>query len=377
MIPIGEGGEPLAAPLGFGEADPTALRGAVSAWPRDGGDDALGQALAHARRLMANDRAESTRDKYVRSWASFVRWVAETMPAQYSLPAHPAVVGLYVGALRSQGRAKKTILVHLAAIAYAHELVGAAAPWSRSVDLKREIRGVRRESRGEDEQQGKAIERERAAEILSRVHPTTALEYRDYALFCVGWLTALRRSNLAALRVRDVTIRRDDVDQRRYLDVFVRRSKTDQEAKGRGVTVPELNPPLRELDEDGRARAHPLCAVRAVEKWLELAVLDDQPLGEVRDAPLFPSFQHGKVTGRQLSGEDVRRIVKALLERAQEDSTLYSPHSLRRGFATSMQNGNVPDALGMEQGGWKDKATYHGYNRVDKARRNAVRDLFG
>ena len=69
--------------------------------------------------------------------------------------------------------------------------------------------------------------------------------------------------------------------------------------------------------------------------------------------------------------------MKRLLERAGEDPAGYSPHSLRHGFATSMQNAGVPDALGLEMGGWKDKATYHGYNRVDKARRNAVRDLFG
>ena len=42
-----------------------------------------------------------------------------------------------------------------------------------------------------------------------------------------------------------------------------------------------------------------------------------------------------------------------------------------------MQNAGVPDGVAMEHGGWKSKDTYYRYNRVDKARKNAIRDLFG
>ena len=361
--------EPPRAIVGVGES--TLLRGTVSVWPRDGGTDPRARDIAEARRLMANDRAASSRDKYERSWAAFVNFVAEREPAHAALPAHPAVVGLYVGSLRARGLAKRTILVHLAAIAYGHELAGAPAPWTLSVDLKREIRGLRRDDESA-RAPGKAIERERAAEILATIgSPTSPIDTRDYAIFCLGWLSAMRRANLAALCVVDVAFRRDPLDGRRYLDIVVRRSKTDQEGRGRRIAIPEL------------IGAHPLCAVRAIERWLAVAVLDGVPLVDVPEAPLFPSFslsrsaEQRKLTGHQLAGEDVRRVIKRLLVRAGVDATSYSPHSLRRGFATTMQDHGVPDALAMEMGGWKDKATYNSYKRVDKTRKNAVRSLFG
>jgi integrase len=345
------------------------LRGAVSAWPRDGGDDQLSQAAAYARQLIADDRAQSSRDKYAGCWAQFVRWLAEDprTAIKAELPAEPAIVGLYIGSLRARKLSKSSILVHVAAIGYAHELVGLQSPWltahPSAAELKREIRGLRRQDDG-DSKMRLAIERERATEILSLLHAaTTITELRDRAIFCVAWLTALRRSNIAILRRRDVQIATDPIDGRRYLDVFVRRSKTDQLGRGRHIVVTEL------------PGQHPLCAVRAVEALLAAGSFAD-------DDPLFQSvtFQRRaadqRLTGRQIDPSDVARIVKRLLKRAGIDPTFYAAHSLRRGFATTMQNAGIPDAIAMEHGGWKSKDTYYRYNRVDKARHNAVRDLF-
>ena len=216
-----------------------------------------------------------------------------------------------------------------------------------------------------DRQPRRAIERENATEILATLGTPTALaDIRDHAIFSIGWLTALRRSNIGALRRRDVAIRTDRLDGRRYLDVFVRRSKTDQEGHGRNIVVSEL------------PGQHPLCAVRALERWL--AALELAP-----DAPIFQSFTLARrhedrhLTGNAIRGADISRVIKRMLARAGIDPTEYAAHSLRRGFATTMQNAGVPDAIGMDHGGWRDKATYHRYNRVDKARRNAIRDLFG
>lgn len=110
---------------------------------------------------MENDRAPATRDKYARMWAQFVRFVAAHEPDVDALPAHPALVGLYIGALRDREQTKGSILVALAAIKYAHELVGAPAPWLRSVDVQREIKGLRR-AKDEDRQGREAIERHAA-----------------------------------------------------------------------------------------------------------------------------------------------------------------------------------------------------------------------
>ena len=120
---------------------------------------------------------------------------------------------------------------------------------------------------------------------------------------------------------------------------------------------------------------HPLCAVRALEALFAMTNIPD-------GHPLFQSvsFQRRaedqQLTGRPIDPSDVARIIKRMLKRAGIDPTLYAAHSLRRGFATTMQNAGIPDAIAMEHGGWKSKDTYYRYNRLEKAPHNAVRDLF-
>lgn len=356
---------PLAPSLLDPDAPAEIVRGAASHWPREGGDDLLERAAVHARRLIEDDRAATSREKYVRCWGQFVRWLGEDdRTAQYDpVPAKSFLVGLYIGALRERKIAKSTVLVHLAAIAYAHELAGFPPPWRGAPEIQRQIRGLRRQD-DDDRQPRAAIEHDKATDLLLRLpDPKTPADIRDRALFCLTWQTALRRSNVAALRQRDIAIKTDPLRQQRYLEVFVRRSKTDQEARGRYVVVPEL------------PGHHPLCAVRAVEALHAQLELDP-------DAPLFQSVAFARregdrtFTGRPLDPKDVARIVKRLVAAAGEDPTLYAAHSLRRGFATSTQNAGVPDAIGMEHGGWKSKETYFRYNRVDKARQNPLRDIF-
>ena len=356
---------PVAPSLLSPHDDTTVLRGAVSAWPQTGGSDPLGRAAAQARRLGANDRSGSSREKYARCWAQFVHWIGadDRLRSYDEVPALPAIVGLYIGSLRERKLTKATILVHLAAIGYAHEMAGHSPPWEQSAQLKSQIRGLRREDDGDRQERG-AIEREMATEVLLALpEPTSLKDIRDHFIFCLGWTTALRRSNITALRRRDIRIEYDTLHQRRYLDVLIRRSKTDQEGQGRHVVVTEL---------PGK---HPLCAVRALERWLSVTDLEpDVPL--VQSVTLAREINQ-RLTGNALDPKDIARAVKRLLEHAGLDATKYAAHSLRRGFATTMQNAGVPDGVAMEHGGWKSKDTYYRYNRVDKARKNAIRDLFG
>jgi integrase len=356
---------PLAPSLLDQDATPATIRGALSSWPREGGDDLLQQATAHARRLIQNDRAPASHDKYARCWGQFVRWLGsdERLSSFEEAPAKPFIIGMYIGALRARGLSKNSVLVHLAAIAYAHEMLGFERPWLKSHEVKREIDGLRRE-KDEDRQKRNGIEREDATDILLKLNEPTALfDVRDRAIFCLTWLTALRRSNVARLRRRDVSIRFDMLEEQRYLDVYVSSSKTDQEGRGRHIKVPEI------------AGSHPLCAVRALDRWFRMTDLDP-------DGPLFPSATlardeaQRRLTQNAIDPRDVTRIVKRIVKRAGLSPELYAAHSLRRGFATSMQNAGIPDAVAMKHGGWKSKDTYYRYNRVNEERHNAVRDLF-
>jgi integrase len=338
-------------------------RGALSVWAREGvGVDCD---IAEARRLIANDRAPSTVEKYARSWSLFVAWVSANVPDADAVPAHPAVVGRYIAAMRRSGQTRAWILGKLAAIAYAHELLGLAKPWTAHPELAREIKGLRRDGDRQKQERG-GLEREVASGALDRLRPAkTLLELRDRAVFTLGWMSAQRRSTLAALRVGDVAFKIDPIRGQRYLEVFVARSKTDQEGRGRWIVVTELA-----ADHGDVA----LCAVRALERWLEAAGIREQ-----RELPLFRTFpadEGQRMTDRPIHPYDVARIVKRLCAQAGLDPTLYAAHSLRRGFAVSADAAGVARALIMEQGGWATSAMVDHYSRAGKARNNVIADLF-
>jgi site-specific recombinase XerD len=330
--------------------------------------DEIAEAAMWARRLVDADRAPSTVEKYMRDWAQFVSWLGRVFPQQDPCPAHPASVGLYIGALRASNKSKWTILGRIAAIAYVHKVARYPSPMDHD-DLEREIRGLRRESAGDDDRQARpAIEREMATEMISALpsldvndRSWKALrDLRDRAIFALGWLSAMRRSNIVLLRRRDVRVGRDDLRHRRYLHVWIARSKTDQEGRGRDCILNELPP------------AEPLCAVRAVSAWL--TATDHLP----PDAPLFPSFiRNGRgLTDRAISGRDVTLVVKRLAKLAGFRPDALAAHGMRRGFATSAISKGVRRATVKEHVGWKTYVMLDRYTVVDKSRDNAVSDLF-
>jgi integrase len=140
-----------------------------------------------------------------------------------------------------------TLVRHLAAIRRAHLDSNEADPTSEQV-VRKALRGARRVL-------GTAPVRKRALTVeqlraMARALPKTRAGIRDRAILLLGFAAALRRSELAALRVEDIDIAQHGM----RLDL--RRSKTDQEASGQSVFVP---------------RGSTLCPVRAVQDWLRIS----------------------------------------------------------------------------------------------------------
>jgi len=145
-------------------------------------------------------------------------------------------------------------------------------------------------------------------DIRAMVEATDAglIGARDRALILLGFAGAFRRSGLDC---EDRTFGRDG------FTIILRRSKTDQHGFGRKIGIPYgANPDT--------------CPVRVVQAWWEAA--------GITDGPLFRSInRHGQIQGGRLSGIDVARVVKKLVERAGLDAAKYAGHSLRAGHATA------------------------------------------
>lgn len=147
---------------------------------------------------------------------------------------------------------------------------------------------------------------------------------RDRALLLIGWAAALRRSELATLRIGDITFVEDG------LRVLVRFSKTDRLGEGAllGIT----------------AGAHPATDARAaVAEWIGILTR----AGFTRDDPLWPSLdRHGNPKGGRLTGHQIQEILRDRAVEAgvvsEEERSLYRGHSLRRGFMTSAAEAGLP-----------------------------------
>jgi integrase len=334
--------------------------------------DALAAATAEAMRLRDDDLSETTREHYVSDWRHFVRWVARAYPdRQISAPVDPALIGLYIGALRLRGLAKSTISHHLLAIQYAHRLWGVESPLL-DPDLRQLRRGLARQIERPRRATNALVIEEATAMLTAIGTPRSLADVRDRAIFTLAWCSALRSANVVALDVDDVHI--VELDGQRVLEVLVRRCKVDRESGNHRLL---FDPEQLGRETIGRRMylpalpgEHPMCAVRAVGAWLERSALTS--------GPLFPSLKSDRSIGESRIGKKaVANVVKRIVSAAGGDPRAYAAHSLRRGFVTSADAAGVRKALIRNHGGWKDDRSVSVYTRIqDNVRENALRAMF-
>ncbi|WP_448207480.1 site-specific integrase [Azospirillum sp. sgz302134] len=143
--------------------------------------------------------------------------------------------------------------------------------------------------------------------ILKAIPETGARNLRDRALIAFGLASAMRRSELAALRFEHLTRAEDG------LRVLIPKSKTDQEGEGRTIAVPR------------GLRIRPLALLEA---WLQA--------GGVTEGFVFRRMRKGdRVTEAAMSGEAVALVLKERAAAVGLNAAEFGAHSLRAGFLTS------------------------------------------
>jgi len=263
------------------------------------------QRLQYERdKLQRAQAAPTTEAGYAHDLKHFCAW-CERM-GRSALPATPDTLSLYITGLLTLGRTASTASRCAAGVAYAHRRRGLESPLTGEV---RDILWGARRLRGEKPRQMRPITlaqlREMAASFAAEDTPLAA---RNRAIVVIGFASALRRSNLAALAFADLDFREEGVA------IHVRREKQDQGGRGRIIGIP-----------CGAQAAS--CPVRCLEAWLG---------HRGRHAgPLFTRLDAGAVDRRAgLTGNAIRSVVKAAIGRIGLDSAEYGPHSLRAGFIT-------------------------------------------
>jgi len=228
-----------------------------------------------------------------------------------SLPTTSETLSLYLTDLLSQGKKITTARRRKCAIVHEHRALGLPSP--NSANIAELLRGAQR-LRGEKPRQMRPITVRELRQMSSRLAKIgSPASMRNRALLVVGFASALRRSNLAALTLKDIEF------VRQGLIISIDREKQDQEGKGRLVGIV-------------RGRHTNTDPVRVLKGWLR--VRGDDP------GPVFCRLTaHRK--GEPLDGECLCRILKNCLKGIGIDPTQSGMHSLRSGAVTALGEANI------------------------------------
>ena len=285
---------------------------------------------SQARSYAGSALAPATRAAYRGDWTAFCDWCEGA--GLEALPAAPATVASYLAARLSAGARVSTVERALCSIAVAHRAAGESSPRD-AVVVQHVLRGARRVHGVAPRQVAPLVDLDRVLAVCG----VDLLGLRDRALLLVGWVGALRRSEIVALNVDDLTAEIEGVR------VQIRRSKTDQEGKGRYVGIPHGTHPGR-------------CPVLALRAWLEAA--------QIIKGPVFRRLDRGRPgASTRLGARSVASIVQRRVAEAGLDPSKFSGHSLRAGFVTAAARAGVREADIMRQTGHQSAPVMRRYLR--------------
>ena len=266
--------------------------------------------------VVSSAVAPNTLLAYNNGWARFSAYCARQRIADPLSASPDTVAGFLLDCMtqpRSGGGAPlsmATVFLYSSAIAKRFTDAGRGSP-SQHPTVRATIKGLSRLA-GTAPRRVKALREGQVRAMIAQC-PDSVIGIRDAAVLALGFAAALRRAELCALRVDDVTIIPRTLEQPRRMWVFIRRSKTDQNGRGHAIAVPEGNT-VKPIDR--------------VQAWLSVS--------GVTEGPLFRTMRRGgAVQERSLHPSDVPRLVKRYAALTGLDPKEVSGHSLRAGFVTS------------------------------------------
>ncbi|MDQ1492293.1 MAG: hypothetical protein QOD57_3206 [Actinomycetota bacterium] len=295
-------------------------------------------------------RAANTLGGYRSDWADWCAWCAAHRTS--ALPATPAGISRYLTFLAGHGAKVGTMSRRLSAIRFAHAMRGLADPTDHARVLA-VWEGIRRTHGAPPDQAAPLMPPElfhvldacpdqRTWADRGRPPEPSLAGVRDRALLLVGFIGAMRRSELAALDVTDLAEHPNGVV------LTVPRSKTNQTGdQTELIVLPRAGNPRR-------------CPVTAVTTWLDLAGISDGPV-------FRPVTKGNRPRPGRLNPESINALVQAAVARAGLDAGPYSAHSLRAGFVTYAHLRGASDRAIAHQTRHRSLATLGMYVRIHEA----------
>ena len=245
-----------------------------------------------------------------------------------NLPTEPKIVSLYLTYLSTKDIKISTIKRRLVSIGVIHKIKGHYLDTKHPIIIEN-LMGIKRR-KGIVQKGKKPIlinDLKKIIDVINQQKIEDIKKLRDKSIILIGFSGGFRRNEIVSLNIEDL----DFVFE--GLKITVRKSKTDQFGEGLIKGIPHFDNKL-------------YCPVTTVKRWLNIS--------KIKKGPLFRRFARGsKLSENRLTDQTVALIIKEYLNIAGINSSNYSGHSLRSGFATSAAEAGAEERSIMEMTGHK------------------------
>jgi len=244
------------------------------------------------------------------------------------LPTEPKIVSLYLTYLATKDVKLSTIKRRLVSIGVIHKMKGHYLDTKHPIIIEN-LMGIRRR-KGTIQKGKKPIlinELKQILDVIDQQKINDIKKLRDKSIIIIGFSGGFRRNEIVSLDYEDLDFVNEGVK------ITIRKSKTDQFGEGYVKALPYFDNSL-------------YCPVKILTRWLNLS--------KITQGAIFRRFTKGsKLTKSRLTDQTVALLIKEYLNKAGIDSSNYSGHSLRSGFATSAAESGAEERSIMEMTGHK------------------------
>ena len=298
---------------------------------------------------LRNSKADNTIRAYKSDFNDFGLFCAQN--GFKSLPSDPKIVSLYLTQLSTKNVIISTIKRRLVSIGVIHKLKGHYLDTKHPLIVEN-LMGIKRR-KGSIQNGKKPLLINNLKKIINVIDEQKKEKIkilRDRTIILIGFSGGFRRNEIVSLDFDDL----DFVEE--GLKINIKRSKTDQFGAGSTKGLPYF--------ENSQ-----YCPVVSIQKWIEIS--------KINSGALFRRFTKGSnLSEKRLTDQTVALLIKEYLDLAGIDSTNYSGHSLRSGFATSAAEAGAEERTIMAMTGHKTTEMVRRYiKNADLFKNNALNKI--
>jgi len=275
---------------------------------------------------LQNSKANNTVRAYKSDFKDFGLFCAQN--GFKSMPSEPKIVSLYLTYLSTKAVKMSTLKRRLASIGVIHKLKGYYLD-TKHPSIIENILGIKRR-KGSIQKGKKPIlisDLKMIIDVIDQQNKEELKKFRDRSIILIGFSGGFRRNEIVSLDYDDLDFVAEG------LKINIKKSKTDQFGEGSIKALPYFD-------------NSQYCPVVSVKHLLDIS--------KISSGPVFRRFVKGsKLSGHRLTDQTVALLIKEYLNLAGVDSSNYSGHSLRSGFATSAAESGAEERSIMAMTGHK------------------------